>query len=372
MPTMSAPTHSSASEYIEEPTENQRQYDALRADREHLVLRVITGPDAGEVIELSEGSYVLGRARGVDIRIDSAVASRVHARIICSGGSVQVEDLGSRNGTWYENVRLEGRQKLLDGQRISIGGTVLRLSRLDQQDLTTALALSDAARKDPLTNCFNRGYFDRRLALEAVRSHQNERSTSLVMLDLDHFKRINDQYGHTAGDAILRSVGHTLTAVTRMEDVVARYGGEEFAIILPGATTLGAALLAQRARSAIEQAVIEADGQQLRVTASFGVATLERGQRLSGHELVRGADEALYAAKRDGRNRVHIGSLGAPALDKRNSEAPVTMTEFSSRWTRCREVEPPGRHGRQTETFIASAVWRPWRPGGSFFRTPWI
>jgi diguanylate cyclase (GGDEF)-like protein len=330
---MMVTTHGSNSsgEYVEDPTENQRQYDALRTDREHLVLRIVTGSDAGAVVVLNEGSYVLGRARGVDIRIDSHGVSRIHARVTRSGDSVFVEDLGSRNGTWYENVRLDGRQKLLDGQRISIGGTVLRMSRLDHQDLATTLALADAARKDQLTSCFNRGYFDRRLTAEIQRSHQNERATSLVMLDLDHFKKINDDYGHPAGDAILRSVGLILTAVTRVEDVVARYGGEEFAIIVPGATTLGAALLAQRARSAIEQAVIDAGGPPLRVTASLGVATLERGDMLRSEDLVRAADEALYEAKHAGRNRVHIGKLRSGPEETRPSEIPVTVTEFSGR-----------------------------------------
>jgi two-component system cell cycle response regulator len=325
---MMATTHHSASEYAaEDPTENHHQYDAIRPDREHLVLRVVTGDDAGAVIELNEGSYVVGRARGVDIRIDTRGVSRIHARVTRSGNNVFVEDLGSRNGTWYENASLVGRQKLIDGQRISIGGTVLRLSRLDHQDLATALALSDAARKDPLTSAFNRGYFDRRLAAEVERSHQNERSTSLVMIDLDHFKKINDQFGHTAGDAVLRSVGHILAAVTRVEDVVARYGGEEFAVIVPGATTLGAALLAQRARTAIENAVIDHDARQLRVTASLGVATIERGSTYEALDLVRTADEALYAAKHEGRNRVHIGQVGGLG-ETRPSEMPHTVTEF--------------------------------------------
>jgi two-component system, cell cycle response regulator len=321
-------THGTAAEYVEDPTEKHCQYDALRPEREHIVLRVVTGEDAGALIELHEGSYVVGRARGVDIRIDNPGVSRIHARVTRSGGVVTVEDLGSRNGTFYENTRLVGRQKLIDGQRISIGGSVLRLSRLDDQDLTAALALGNAARKDLLTGCFNRAFFDRRLAAEVERTRQNERSTSLVMIDLDHFKQINDQHGHTAGDAVLRSVGRILSAVIRVEDVAARYGGEEFAVIIPGATALGAALLAQRARCAIEQAVIDADGATLRVTASFGVATLERGQKGSGHQLLRVADEALYLAKRAGRNRVHIGHTGLPA-DARPSEIPATITQFS-------------------------------------------
>jgi diguanylate cyclase (GGDEF)-like protein len=324
---MVARTEVSTHEEVDEPTENECLYDALHGEHQHLVLRVITGDDAGAVIELKEGSYVIGRARGVDIRIDQRGVSRIHARLVRSGGNVVVEDLASRNGTFHENTRLLGRQKLIEGQRISIGGTVLRLSRLDQQDLATAHALADAARKDPLTKCFNRGYFDRRLAAEIERSHQGERSTSLVLIDLDHFKRINDQHGHTAGDAALRTVGQILHGVTRVEDVVARYGGEEFAVILPGATTLGAALLAQRVRCAIEQAVIDADGTPLRLTASLGVGTLERGHLFAAHQLVRATGEALYLAKRQGRNRVYIGQL--TSNEARFSEPPVTVTEFA-------------------------------------------
>jgi diguanylate cyclase (GGDEF)-like protein len=325
---MIASAYGSAPEEFEDPTENQCQYDALHLDKQHVVLRVITGDDAGAVIELKEGSYVIGRARGVDIRIDQRGVSRLHARVVRSGNAVMVEDLGSRNGTFHENGRLLGRQKLIDGQRISIGGTVLRLSRLDHQDLITARSLADAARKDPLTGCFNRGYFDRRLQAEIERTHQNDRSTSLVLIDLDHFKQINDRHGHTAGDATLRTVSQILHGVTRAEDVVARYGGEEFAVIVPGATTLGAALLAQRVRCAIEQAVIDADGTPLRVTASFGVATLERGQTLCGQELIRAADEALYMAKHAGRNRVHIGQL-TRGEEGPFSEPPLTVTELA-------------------------------------------
>jgi diguanylate cyclase (GGDEF)-like protein len=206
----------------------------------------------------------------------------------------------------------------------------MRLSRLDPQDLAITLALADAARNDPLTGTFHRGYFDRRLCAEVERSSQNERSTSLVMIDIDYFKKINDEHGHTAGDSVLRSVAAIISGVTRVEDVVARYGGEEFAIIVPGATMLGAALLAQRVRTAIEQATIDTDGRPLRITASLGVATVECGQTASAHELICAADEALYAAKREGRNRVHIGKLGHE-VEHPGSEIPVTLTELTGR-----------------------------------------
>jgi two-component system cell cycle response regulator len=318
-------------DYVEEPTENQRQYDAPQADREHYVLTVLKGDDAGSLFELSEPSYVLGRARGVDIRLDCNNVSRLHARLTRRDDRFVIEDLGSRNGTWVEGTRLFGPVTLTAGQRITIGDTVLRLSQLGESELTSVRAVADAARKDPLTGCFNRGYFDQRLEAEAARAQRNERSTSLVVLDLDHFKRINDKYGHAAGDAVLRAVGQALRSATRVEDVVARYGGEEFAIIVPGATQLGAALLAQRVRIAISQLAVDVETQLLYPTASVGVATLERGQDVSAHALLRAADDALYAAKRGGRNRVHIGTVEAGAVDETLHEAVATVTVLPER-----------------------------------------
>lgn len=321
----------SSLDYVEEPTENQRAYDASRADEEHFVLTILAGNDAGALIELHEPSYVLGRARGVDIRIDCNNVSRLHARLTRRDDRFMIEDLGSRNGTWVEGTRLFGPVTLTEGQRISIGSAVLRLAVLGDSELASARAISDAARKDPLTGCFNRGYFDQRLRAELARAQRHARSTALVVLDLDHFKRINDKYGHTAGDAVLRAVGLALRDATRLEDVVARYGGEEFGVILPGATLLGAALLAQRVRIAIAQLAVPVAGKVLRVSASLGVAAIERGHAGGARALVEAADEALYAAKRAGRNRVHIGSVDSSLIDDTPHEGVITVTVVPER-----------------------------------------
>jgi two-component system, cell cycle response regulator len=313
-------------DYVEEPTERQRQYDAPQADNEHFVLTIIKGNDAGALIELSEPSYVLGRARGVDIRIDCNNVSRLHARLTRRGDRFSIEDLGSRNGTWVEGTRLFGPITLNEGQRITIGDTVLRLAQLGDSELASARAISDAARKDPLTGCFNRGYFDQRLSAEVARAQRHGRSTALVLIDLDHFKRINDKYGHAAGDAVLQAVGQTLRDATRVEDLVARYGGEELALIIPGATLLGAALLAQRVRIAIAQLGVQVGPHILHVSASLGVAAFERGQPGSAKALLRAADDALYAAKRGGRNRVNIGTVDPSAADDTPHEGMITVT----------------------------------------------
>jgi two-component system, cell cycle response regulator len=318
-------------DYVEEPTENRRTYDAPPADKEHFVLTIIAGNDAGALVELSEPSYVLGRARCVDIRIDCNNASRLHARLSRRHDRFTIEDLGSRNGTWVEGTRLYGPVTLTEGQRITIGDTVLRLAVLGASELASARAISDAARKDPLTGCFNRGYFDQRLRAELARAQRHERATALLVLDLDHFKRINDKHGHAAGDAVLRAVGLALRDATRLEDVVARYGGEEFGLILPGATLLGAALLAQRVRIAIAQLAVPVAGRVLRLSASLGAAAIERGQAGSARALLEAADEALYAAKRAGRNRVHIGSVDTTCVDDVPLEGVVTVTVVPDR-----------------------------------------
>jgi two-component system, cell cycle response regulator len=318
-------------DYVEEPTENQRAYEASHADKEHFVLSILAGNDAGALIELSEPSYVMGRARCVDIRIDCNNVSRLHARLTRREDRFTIEDLGSRNGTWVEGTRLFGPVTLTEGQRITIGNTVLRLAVLGDSELASARAISDGARKDPLTGCFNRGYFDQRLRAELARAQRHERSTALVVLDLDHFKRINDKHGHTAGDAVLRAVGLALRDATRLEDVVARYGGEEFGVILPGATLLGAALLAQRVRIAIAQLAVPVGGRVLRLGASLGVAAVERGQPSSARALVEAADEALYAAKRAGRNRVHIGSVDPTCVEETPHEGVITVTVVPDR-----------------------------------------
>lgn len=173
----------------------------------------------------------------------------------------------------------------------------LRVKRL--QDL-----LSLRAQLDPLTELWNRQAMDNRLRQEWARASRHEEVLSFMMMDIDHFKSVNDQFGHPAGDRVLCALTRVLTAQCRESDMPCRYGGEEFAVILPNTRCTEAANLADRCREEIEKLSLPAQDRVIRVTASFGVAD---SQCLHTREdLVRRTDEALYRAKNEGRNRVVI------------------------------------------------------------------
>jgi diguanylate cyclase (GGDEF)-like protein len=170
---------------------------------------------------------------------------------------------------------------------------------------------------DGLTGVANRRTFDARLAAEADRSVRSGRPLSVVLFDVDHFKRLNDLHGHQAGDEALQRVAATLSAGVRSIDLVARYGGEEFVVILPDTDLATAGQTAERLRRAVEALPTEP-----RVTASLGVAALPRSA-LDPTGVVAAADEALYEAKQGGRNRVVISGRLAPASPADLGPAPV-------------------------------------------------
>ncbi|MBN1555876.1 MAG: diguanylate cyclase [Phycisphaerae bacterium] len=173
----------------------------------------------------------------------------------------------------------------------------LRVKRL--QDL-----LNLRAQLDPLTELWNRQAMETRLRQEWARTSRHEEVLAFLMMDVDHFKKVNDTYGHPAGDRVLCAMAHVLTVQCRESDLACRYGGEEFAVILPGADSHEAAHLAERCREDVEQLALPAQDRVIRVTASFGVA--DSKDLVSRDDLLHHADAALYRAKREGRNRVIV------------------------------------------------------------------
>jgi len=163
--------------------------------------------------------------------------------------------------------------------------------------------------KDPLTRVYNRGYLDEKLIHEVKRAFRFERPLSLIMLDIDHFKIINDTFGHLTGDLVLVECARLMSASVRKEiDWVARYGGEEFVIVLPETSLSGARIAAERFRNRLASCVIDANGTELRVTASFGATSFtpscQREDLTMAAALLERADQCLYQAKKEGRNRV--------------------------------------------------------------------
>lgn len=180
----------------------------------------------------------------------------------------------------------------------------LKLRRLQAELLRTNEALQRLTQIDPLTEVANRRHLSERLEDEFLRSRRYERPLSLGMLDIDHFKKLNDGHGHPAGDFALVHVAKVIKQTLRSHDFIARYGGEEFVLLLPETTADRALLACERVRRGIEQAEVVFDGQRLPVTVSLGVASLPHQLLNKPEDLIALADTALYDAKRTGRNRV--------------------------------------------------------------------
>jgi diguanylate cyclase (GGDEF)-like protein len=282
---------------------------ATPAGPSRATLTLVSGPNAGAIYPLLLDENVIGRTRDCSIRIEDPGISRRHARIVRRGPeSYWLEDLGSRNGTFVRGNRVT-HQQLGEGDRLAIGPSVeFRFGFTDEAEEGLLRRLYESSVLDALTGAYNRKHFAERLAAELAYAKRHKAPLSMMLFDLDHFKRVNDSLGHLGGDHVLRTVAALVKRTLRAEDVFARYGGEEFAVIARGADVDQAWLFAERLRAMVEHAKIEFNGTPIPVTVSIGVASLACCQEPSADGLIAKADERLYAAKRGGRNR----SVGAP------------------------------------------------------------
>ncbi|MCB9555672.1 MAG: GGDEF domain-containing protein [Deltaproteobacteria bacterium] len=268
----------------------------------HLV--VLSGTNVGQIYPLSERETAIGRAEGSAIQLMDAGISRHHSMVERNeDGVFVVRDTGSRNGTFVNNERVEEPYALLDGDKIQLGVmTILKFSYDDELEATYARKMYDAALRDGLTGVFNRRYFDERIQSEYSFCVRHGKALALLMIDLDHFKTVNDSYGHVAGDKILTEFAALLTRMIRAEDVLARYGGEEFAIICRDTDVKKASILAERIRYAAAAYDYVVGNRPIQVTVSIGVVSVPDRELQSPTEIIEAADEALYKAKAKGRN----------------------------------------------------------------------
>lgn len=270
----------------------------------HLI--VLGGENVGQVYPLDKPKIVIGRDDQVNIKIIDAGISRQHCAITCDGrGTYTLADAGSKNGTYTNNERVETSHELSDGDKIQIGSqTIFKFSYQDEVETDYAKKMYDAALRDGLTGCFNRRYFDERLRSEYSFALRHNVPLGLILIDMDHFKAVNDTHGHLAGDHVLREFSSLVMQRIRTEDVFARYGGEEFALICRDTDLAKSSILAERIRhdSAIHR--YEVADAVLNVTASIGVAALPHPQIATPENLIEAADQALYQAKEQGRNCV--------------------------------------------------------------------
>lgn len=283
--------------------ELQKELPARSAkDRAYLV--VLAGSNVGEMYRVEGSEIVIGRASGATIRLNDDGISRRHARLLQMDSQVLIEDLKSSNGTLVNGEQVT-RVALHDGDKIRLGSTtILKFTYHDHLDESFQQQMYDAALRDALTKAFNKKYFLDRLETEVSYARRHSAHLSLLMFDVDHFKRINDTFGHLAGDYVLARIAKIASNTVRTEDVFARYGGEEFGILCRGVALENAGILGERLRLLVEGSVFEHEGVRVPTTISVGVAAHPDIPVQTGQQLIAAADEALYEAKRTGRNRV--------------------------------------------------------------------
>jgi diguanylate cyclase (GGDEF)-like protein len=275
--------------------------------RDRGVLVRIDGESTGEVRSLPRSPSLVGRSSGAQVHVAEPSVSREHARIVYEDGAYHIEDLGSLTGTEVAGQRVT-RSRLHDGDLVQIGQRAkFRFQLMDAAQEDVFRRLYESSTRDQLTGVENRRSLDGRLVSEIAFARRHKRPLSVILLDIDFFKHINDHHGHPAGDEVLRTVATTVKNQLRTEDVFARYGGEEFAIILldvgkAAARDVGERIAAQVAEFPFEFSSTQPSG---RLTISVGVASFPDDGAEPAMVLA-AADRALFAAKNAGRNTVRV------------------------------------------------------------------
>jgi two-component system cell cycle response regulator len=265
-------------------------------------LVVIYGSELGKKYNLNSTSLVIGRSSKCDIQIDQESISRNHSKIVNTGKSILVRDLGSTNGTYVNDEPID-EYVLRDGDLIKIGRTIFKFLTGGNIENAYHEEIYRLTTIDGLTQIFNKRYFLETLEREIARSQRYRRALSLVMFDIDHFKKINDSYGHLAGDYVLKHLASTVKTKIRREDLFARYGGEEFAIVLPEIDTPNSKAFAEKIRQLVEKQDFKFENTRIQVTISMGVGSID-DDHVDAATLIKQADDHLYEAKSGGRNLV--------------------------------------------------------------------
>jgi len=263
------------------------------------------GPEIGRRIPLVNAQYIVGRDSEAGFVVSRSSVSRQHARLWTDEDGVWwVEDLNSTNGTFVNEQRLNRAVRMDDSDQVRFGDAIYKFLSGTNIESAYHEAIHNMAIQDGMTGIHNKRYFMEFLEREIAVASRHGHPLTLVMFDVDHFKKINDSAGHLAGDAVLKDLTARIKPRIRREDLFARYGGEEFACVLPSTALPGGIVFAEHLRTIIEERPTAFDNQVIPFTVSLGVTTMHREKDVDPGTLIKRADENLYAAKRGGRNRV--------------------------------------------------------------------
>lgn len=268
-------------------------------------LVVIRGARLGTRVPLGNAQITIGRDSSCDFQISERNVSRAHCRLTRHAETYWLEDLNSTNCTMLNETAIN-HSKLADGDQLRIGSTVLKFIGPGNIEADYHLELHENAVRDALTGLYNRrqliGVLEHEIRKRRGRNSQTQ-PLSLALLDIDHFKQINDELGHLGGDSALKQLTAIMNDHVEPRNVLARIGGEEFALLMPETSLEDGRSQMKRIRDAVADYRFEIEGQSRKLTISIGVA-LWSSEMSSTSDFLRAADEALYRAKSEGRNRV--------------------------------------------------------------------
>ncbi len=278
------------------------QGNAAGPRRKDACLVVIYGQDLGRKYNIVGRELRIGRGTTNDICLSQDAVSREHAIIVVDEFGIKIRDNDSTNGTYINDSKVHDAY-LRDGDLIKIGRSIFKFLSGDNIESSYHEEIFRLSTVDGLTQVFNRRYFMETIDRELNRARRYDRPLGLLIFDIDFFKKCNDNFGHRAGDFVLRRMAELVTARARKVDVVSRYGGEEFAVILPEVDLKGASLFAEKIRKLVEEEAFTFEGRKIPVTISIGVAELETAVA-TADDMIQIADRRLYLAKTGGRNQV--------------------------------------------------------------------
>lgn len=267
------------------------------------LVRIYPSEGMGQLVTLNGETLLVGRDPNAQLSIEDVSVSRRHAVIENHDGADVVQDLESTNGTWVNDLRVLAR-RLEPGDRLRFGNqifTYLSASSLEAQYHESVYKIMTT---DGLTQAYNKRFLMESVDREISRARRRNSPLSLLMMDLDKFKAINDTHGHLAGDAVLVEFTQRATSVLHGDETLARFGGEEFALLLPDTSSEEATQIAESVRQVVANGPVSFDGIQIPITVSIGVAEFTAEQFVDVDEFLSMADRRLYAAKASGRNRV--------------------------------------------------------------------
>lgn len=282
-----------------------RSSDA-EAEEKNACLLGIGGELNGAILELPHSHITLGRSPSNTYILEFQGISREHLKLEISEKEVTLIDLGSRNGTYVNNKRVHKRTVLNKGDVIKIGVIALKFIPRGDPERLTYDKLNHSANTDALTDCYNKAYFNQVCNLAVKKCKVTGDPLCLTIFDIDYFKKINDSYGHNAGDKVLKELAQLIKRDgVRKDDTFARYGGEEFVILLPKTNLKQGYQISERIRILTEEKEFQYEGKGLSLTISAGVADYRPGVQ-TGTDLFKRADKAVYESKKGGRNQVNF------------------------------------------------------------------